>query len=107
MSKKFKQQDGFVLLESLSALSIITLALVFILPLVITLYQTREQKKVEVESYRLLYDYTSEWNGDVQQHEAVRMNETFYIFSDRWSHRVEDSQAVIEKVELISYELEE
>ena len=56
MSKKFKQQDGFVLLESLSALSIITLALVLILPLVITLYQTREQKKVEVESYRLLYD---------------------------------------------------
>lgn len=50
------QSDGFILLESLVSLSIVTFVVVAILPFSVSLIKARENRQVMIEGYRLLYD---------------------------------------------------
>src|SRR5699024_8270381 len=60
MLKRLNDSDGFILLESLLALSIITFAVMIILPFSRSLLTSRHDRVVQVEGYRLLYDYTNQ-----------------------------------------------
>lgn len=107
MFKRFKNSDGFVLIESLSALTIITIALVIILPLIITLYQTHQQKKIEVESYRVLYDYTHDWHDTSSSYTLTRSGQEYTVYFDESTYSMYQNNELIETVELIDYDWEE
>lgn len=60
MLKKLNDTDGFILLESLLALSIITFTVIIILPFSRSLLASRHDRMVQIEGYRLMYDYTNQ-----------------------------------------------
>lgn len=60
MLKKLHNNDGFVLLESLLALSVITFAVMIILPFSRSLLNTRRDRFMHIEGYRVMYDYTNQ-----------------------------------------------
>lgn len=60
MLKRLNDSDGFILLESLLALSIITFAVMIILPFSRSLLTSRHDRVVQIEGYRLMYDYTNQ-----------------------------------------------
>lgn len=59
MLKRLNDSDGFILLESLLALSIITFAVMIILPFSRSLLTSRYERVIQIEGYRLMYDYTN------------------------------------------------
>lgn len=60
MLERLNDSDGFILLESLLALSIITFAVMIILPFSRSLLTSRHDRVVQIEGYRLMYDYTNQ-----------------------------------------------
>lgn len=60
MLKKLHNTDGFVLLESLLALSVITFAVMIILPFSRSLLNARRDRFMHIEGYRVMYDYTNQ-----------------------------------------------
>ncbi|MFC6463834.1 hypothetical protein ACFP65_02270 [Marinilactibacillus sp. GCM10026970] len=61
---KAKSQQGYVLLESLVSLSLITVVLVISLPLTVNLVHKLEEQRIDVEMYRTLYDQSKFWSAD-------------------------------------------
>lgn len=61
MLEKFNGTDAFILMESLLALSIVSFAILIILPFSVSMMNSRENRRIEIEGYRLLYDYSSDW----------------------------------------------
>lgn len=60
MLERLNDSDGFILLESLLALSIITFAVMIILPFSRSLLTSRHDRVVQIEGCRLMYDYTNQ-----------------------------------------------
>lgn len=57
-------QKGYVLLESLVSLSLITVVLTVSLPLTVNLVHKLEKQRIDVEMYRTLYDQSKFWSDD-------------------------------------------
>lgn len=77
MLETFKDSNAFILMESLLALSIVSFAVVIILPYSVSMMESREDRRLEIEGYRLLYDYSSEWN----QSESLVINRSNHYYS--------------------------
>lgn len=77
MLETFKDSNAFILMESLLALSIVSFAVVIILPFCVSMMESREDRRLEIEGYRLLYDYSSEWN----QSESLVISRSNHYYS--------------------------
>lgn len=64
MFEKLKDNKGFVLLESLISLSLISLAVIILIPMIAHFQYLNYEKKVQVEEFRDLYDYAVMWQGN-------------------------------------------
>lgn len=109
MLEKLNKQTGsggFVLLESLVSLTLITTVLIVLLSSVVHLNSFREIEKADVELYRLLYDTALIWTQNGSQ-----KVENY----GKWSYQVNTAETKIEitnkrhdlreNVELISIDL--
>ncbi len=57
-------QEGYVLLESLVSLSLITVVLVVTLPLTVNLVHKLERQRIDVEMHRAVYDQSKFWSAN-------------------------------------------
>lgn len=78
-----KREDGFVLLESLVSLGIITIVVVSTLPFFIDLLSFWQEEKGSVEFNRVLYDFSKTWDGNVKQEYWESGNQIFTILNDK------------------------
>lgn len=67
MFEKVKNDQAFILLESILALSLVSFTMILVLPFSLQLLQARQKRQNEIEGYRLLYDYSYEWLGSSDQ----------------------------------------
>ncbi|MEC6747786.1 hypothetical protein VXN63_04480 [Marinilactibacillus sp. XAAS-LB27] len=63
-ANKVSSEKGYVLLESLVSLSLITIVLVVTLPLTVNLVHKLEKQRIDVEMHRAVYDQSKFWSTD-------------------------------------------
>lgn len=96
MLKRLNDSDGFILLESLLALSIITFAVMIILPFSRALLTSRHDRVVQIEGYRLMYDYTNQ-SLSAQTSHVNRSGQNYVITKNNNSVKVTmPGQTVVE-----------
>lgn len=103
---KQTRRAGFILLESLVSLTLITSVLIVLLSSVVHMNSFREKEKADVELYRLLYDTSLTWNKDSKQ--SVESYGEWSYEVDTTASKIgvsNDQYGLREKVELISIEL--
>ncbi|WP_170231030.1 hypothetical protein [Alkalibacterium pelagium] len=61
-SGKWKKSGGFILLEALISLSLVTLAVCSMLPFLVDTFVIREEAKLNVETSRFLYETAQFWD---------------------------------------------
>lgn len=74
-----KNESGFVFLESLISLSILTMVFVSLIPFLIDILHFREDQKEKVEIARVMYDSSSDWNGKNKKEQWVNGEEVYDI----------------------------
>lgn len=96
-------QDGFILLESLVSLSLLTFILMFSIPLTVNLISYLEMQRIEVEIDRALYDSSRVWqrrNSFSESHESY--NQSLDIIETENAVTVEGNQGAEKRLEVIS-----
>lgn len=96
MLGNFSKEDSFILLESLLALSLVAFTLMVILPHGLNLVKDRQTRQIEVEAYRLLYDYSHGYDGVFSQQVSRNGFEYEVIKSDKSLKVVLPDEEVIE-----------
>lgn len=76
MLEKFKETEAFILMESLLALSIVSFAILIIFPFSVSVMKSRVDRRIEIEGYRLLYDFSNEW----QQSQSLTINRSHHNY---------------------------
>ncbi len=61
LDNKLKQEEGYLLLESIVTLTILATILMFIYPLITDWFILQERKSTEVELARAVYEKSYEW----------------------------------------------
>lgn len=83
----FIDNEGFVLLESLVSLSLITSILLVLLTSIVHVSSFREKEKAGVEMYRMLYDTATVW-----EKKNTQSSERY----GKWSYQVKTTNTAIE-----------
>ena len=97
-------EDGYLLLETLTTLGVITSIIFIIFPIVVNWMMIRNDSKNEVEMHRVFYEESIEWNEKTPQNR--KYNNTYQIESDVNTLRVStDNQAI--EVKVYEYEFQE
>lgn len=102
MNKKIKKQAGFILLESLVSLSLLTFTLLFSIPMTVKLISYLETQRIQVEMDRTLYDTSKFWSLKEKTSVSVstydndfEVKETQNAISVKESHSEEKSLEII------------
>lgn len=104
--KKRADAEGYILLESLVSLSILTISLIVILPLTIELLAFRKDEKQQVEMNRVLYDSSIVWDGSVQKAEWTSAGWDYTIHFDNQSIHVLEESGSEKKIEIVSFKFQ-
>lgn len=97
-------EDGYLLLETLTTLGVITSIIFFIFPIIVNWMIVKNDSKNEVEMHRVFYEESIEWNKKTPQNR--KYNNTYQIESDVNTLRVStDNQAI--EVKVYEYEFQE
>lgn len=108
LEKPSKQagEEGFVLLESLISLSLITSVLILLLSSVVHMNSFRETEKADVELYRILYDTSLTWGKNNKRTAESYGKWTYQVNTTTSKVEVTNNQYDLkEDVELISIDL--
>lgn len=97
-------EDGYLLLETLTTLGVITSIIFIIFPIVVNWMMIRNDSKNEVELHRVFYEQSFEWDAKTPKNEIY--NNAFQIQSDRNTLRVSTNNQAIE-VKIYEYEFQE
>lgn len=99
--KDNNNEDGYLLLESLTTLGVIVAVILVILPIILNWMVLRNDAKNEVEISRVFYEYSFDWDTKDSKNESY--NNQFQIQSDDETLRVSTKEEVIE-VKIHGYE---
>lgn len=94
-------EGGYLLIESLTTLGVITAIIFIVFPIVVNWLIVRNDSKREVEMHRVFYEESSSW--DVKTPQNKKYNHTYQIESDEDTLRVSTSSQIIE-VKVYEYE---
>lgn len=96
-------QDGFILLESLVSLSLLTFILLFSIPLTVNLISYLEMQRIEVEIDRALYDSSRVWQRRTTSSKSYESyNQSLDIIETENAVTVEGNQGEEKRLEVIS-----
>jgi len=105
MLKKLRTNHGFVLIESILCLTLLSFVLINLLPAISTMYQTRQDFKFKVEMARYLYDSAISWTGNHSAHTETYSDWRFNVQTDSGSIEV-SSPEESKRLELKSVEFQ-
>lgn len=104
--KKFElfiKQNGFILLESLVSLSLLTFILLFSIPLTVNLVSYLEMERIEIEFDRALYDASKVWQRSTTFSKSYQsFHQTLEVVETKNAIKVEGDQIEEKKLEILS-----
>jgi len=102
---KFTDMDGFVLLESLVSLSLITSVLLLMFNSVVHISTFREREKASVEMYRMLYDTSIVWEKNNRQASEMYRKWSYQVNTTDTSIKINNNEHGLEvDLELVSFD---
>lgn len=108
MNKKNEKQAGFILLESLISLSLLTFILFFSVPISVKLISYLETQRIQVEIDRTLYDTSKIWSQKEKTPVSIRSYENdFEVKETVNAIAVKENDSEEKRLEIISVMLSE
>jgi hypothetical protein len=101
-SGKWRKSGGFILMEALISLSLITLAVCSMLPFLVETFVIREEEKLNVETSRVLYETAQFWDRTYQSNAMMVDGKLIVVIENDNQITVKGEKISDQMVEILS-----